>query len=169
MKVKMGKDTVTLKKLQKGKDHEGMDYIVHADIALNNKTIGSYREDYMAGPCIIDIDEQNDKLQSIAEAFLKKYPKGIIPSRMKDYTLSQLYAGDEIEALLTEMASIQHCYEPEIKKILKTYPIAVIAKEGENGVEKFWSVPNEDAMKHFDNMIVILKAEANKKNFDFEV
>ena len=168
MKVISEKNVLTLRKIQKGKDHEGVEFIVSADIILNGKQIGFYAEDYMCGPCMVEILNSEDIVQSIAEKFFQKYPKGIIPSRY-DFSLEELYKGKEIEGLITEIASIQAHIEPNIKKILKKTPIAVIAKKGERGIEKMWSVPSEDDMKTFDDMIVLLKAESGKKNFDFTV
>lgn len=168
MKVRNKNDIVTLKAIKRASDHEGCTFIESANIYLNNKKIGTYKESYMSGPPIIDIDMQEERLQEIAEAYCKTFQNGFLNDGIGT-PMDELYKDSEIEGFISDIAMIQAYIEPDIKKILKTYPIAVIAKKTERHREEFWSVPNEKAMKEFDGQIVLLKAEVGRENFDVTV
>lgn len=169
MKIRNRNNMVTLKAIKIGSDHEECAFIESANIYLNNKKIGIYRESYMSGPPIVDIDAEQATLQKIAEAYCNAFPHGFLDDHLKYTPMADLYKGEEIEGFISDMAMIQAYIEPDIKKILKKAPIAVISKKTDRSREEYWSVPNEAAMRSFDGQIVLLKAEAGKDAFDVAV
>lgn len=170
MKIIFGNNVLTLRNVKQDISHDETLYVSSADVVLNRKKIGTYREDFWSGPPIIDIISNKELLQEIAEKFLKQYPQGVLPLMgAKTYDLTELYKEDEIEGLLSEMVGIHCNIEQTIKKILKSYPIAVIAKDNQRALEQFWKVSNEETMKNFEDKIVVMKAYKDKENFTFEV
>lgn len=170
MKIIFEDNVLTLRKPNIQDSHDGTPYIVSIDIILNGKKVAVYGEDFWCGPCHINIISNQELLQKIANRFLNKYPQGVFPLMgVRAYNMLDLYKGEEIEGLFSEIAGIYCSIEPKIKKILRNYPIAVIAKDSQRTVEQFWKVPNEEAMKNFEGKIIVMKAYKEKENFTFEL
>lgn len=159
---------VTIKAIKRQNDHEGIPYVESSNIYLNNKKVGTYCENYMAGPSEVEInDNANETIVKIAKAYLKKYPFGFL--KKNNFSLEDLYDTNPEECLCDELILMSDIEKEAKKTFKKGYEFFAVTRKSKNHCLQYWSIPNKNGLAKVKMENEVLFVASSEKDFIFEI
>lgn len=162
--MRLGK--LSIKNVKSFRGHEGEECL-QGSLYFDGKRVGYWSDNSWGGCMDFDLDRETEKmLNAYAKEVLALNPKGFVS---KEYDLSSLYQGNELEGLMTDLTALW-TYEKQWKAgNKKGYPVLMVVKKNKNYYEELVNCKDSYVEKAKKEYPIIIGIYRSTEDFNIDV